>query len=174
MKTQQPSFWCIENIGDANPFDYGGGFVLVDRTGVYSPELLVLDPSDDDGSEHQLYTILLEPLIRIKDEDGNHGLSDNKYHPDYPAWFGEFEKLKALSESCGRFYSELLGSFLSSCPVERAFAYLNVASYWGFANFDEYPRSLTASKAKLLCETMLTQIEESKTWHQGYGVNYNV
>ena len=174
MKTRQPSFWCIDNIGDVNPFEHGGGFVLVDRTGVYCPELLVLEALDDaDESWHLLYTILLEPLIKIKGKDGEDGLSDNRFHPDYPAWFGEPAKLKALAESSGMFYPDMLNSFLSNCPAERAFAYMNAASYWGFANFDIDPRRLEPEKAKLLCNTMLAQIEESKTLHNGYGVNYN-
>jgi len=175
MKAQQPSFWCIENIGDINPFEHGGAFVLVDRTGVYSPELLILHAPDDAGEcERERHVITLERLTRIKHEDGRHGLSDNKFHPDFAAWFGSAEGLQDVSESCGRPYSSLLDSFLSSCPVERAFAYMDVARYWGFATFDENPARLEPEKAKLLCDTMLAQIEESKSWHQGYGVNRNV
>ena len=174
MKTQQPSFWCIDNIGDVNPFEHGGGFVLVDRTGVYCPELLMLEaPSGADETLHELSTILLEPLTRIKHEDGTYGLSDNKFHPDHAAWFGGLMQLQGLSESCGRSYLNLLNGFLSGCPIERAFAYRDATHYWGFVNFDSSPRRLEPGKAKLLCDTMLAQIEESKTWHQGYGVNYN-
>jgi hypothetical protein len=174
MKTQQPSFWCIANIGDADPLNHGGGFVLIDRTGVYSPELLMLEePCGADETQHELSTILLDSLTRIKRDDGNHELSDNRFHADTPAWFGESERLKAVSGYCGRPYFSLLGSFLSGCPVERAFAYKEVASYYGIANFDSDPCMLRPEKAKLLCDTMLAQIEESKTWHDGYGVNYN-
>jgi hypothetical protein len=174
MKTQQPSFWCIANIGDVNPSEHGGGFVLVDRAGVYSPELLVLEALDDEeAGRHELHTILLERLTRIKHEDGTYGLSNNKFHPDHAAWFGGLIQLQGLSETCGRSYSNLLNGFLSSCPIERAFAYRSAADYWGIANFDNYPRRLEPEKAKLLCDTMLAQIEESKTWHDGYGVNYN-
>ena len=174
MKTQQPSFWCVGNIGDVDPFEYGGGFVLVDRTGVYCPELLILDtPAELDKSQYELSTILLEPLTRIKHEDGCHGLSDNKFHPYIPAWFGGFMQLKVLADSCGKTYSNLLDSFLSACPVERALAYRDAACYWGFSNFGDNRRTLTAEKANLLCDTMLAQIKESKTWHQGYGVSYN-
>jgi hypothetical protein len=174
MKTQQPSFWCIANIGDADPFNHGGGFVLIDRTGVYSPELLMLEePCGADETQHELSTILLERLTRVKRNDGRHELSDNKYHTELPTWFGRFERLEAVSNCCGRPCSSLLDSFLSSCPIERALAYRGVALYYGLANFDSDPRRLEPEKAKLLCDTMLAQIEESKTWHNGYGVNCN-
>jgi hypothetical protein len=174
MTTQQPSFWCVSNIGDANPFDHGGGFVLVDRTGVYSPHLLMLEaPSGADETLHELHTILLDPLTRIKLKGGIYGLSDNRFHTDDVAWFGDPAQLKSVSDCCGRFDSGLLDSLLSSCPIERAFAYRDVAFYYGPANFDNYPRRLEPEKAELLCNTMLAQIEQSKTWHQGYGVNYN-
>ena len=174
MKTQQPSFWCIGNIGDADPFEHGGGFVLVDRTGVCSPELLMLEaPEDVDKWQHELSTILLEPLTRIKLKNGRYGLSDNKFHVDTPTWFGDPESLKSVSNSCDWPDSSLLDSFLSGCPMRRALAYRDVGFYYGLANFDNYPRKLEPEKAKLLCDTMLTQIEESKTWHDGYGVNYN-
>ena len=172
MKTRQPSFWCIDNIGDVNPFEHGGGFVLVDRTGVYSPELLMLEaPSGADETLHELSTILLEPLTRIKLKGGSYGLSDNRFHVDTPTWFGDPESLKSVGNCCDRPDSRLLDSFLSSCPIERALAYRDVAYYYGLANFDNYPRRLEPEKAELLCNTMLTQIEESKTWHTGYGVN---
>ena len=148
---------------------------MVDRTGVYSPELLVLEaPNDEEAGKHELHTILLERLTRIKHEDGAYyGLSDNKFHPDHAAWFGGLIQLQGLSETCGRSYSNLLNGFLSNCPTERAFTYKSAADYWGIANFDSDPRRLEPEKAKLLCDAMLAQIEESKTWHDGYGVNYN-
>ena len=172
MKTQQPSFWCIGNIGDADPFDHGGGFVLVDRTGVYSPELLMLEaPSCADETLHELSTILLEPLTRIKLKGGSYGLSDNRFHTDHVAWFGSPAQLKSVSNCCDRPDSSLLDSFLSSCPIERALAYRDVAFYYGPANFERSPRRLEPEKAERLCDTMLAKIEESKTWHTGFGVN---
>ena len=174
MTTQQPSFWCIGNIGDADPFNHGGGFVLIDRTGVYSPELLVLKaPDDEEAGKHELSTILLDRLTRIKHEDGRHGLSDNRFHSDHVAWFGLPRALQGLSEGCGRPYPSLLDSFLSGCPVERALAYMDAARYFGLSNFSGCPVTLEPKKAQRFCNTMLAQIEESKTWHDGYGVSYN-
>jgi len=171
MKTKQPSYWCIENIGDVDPLEHGGGFVLVDRTGVYDPELHILEV--DDNYKYELTSIELEPLIRIKAEDGFHGLSDNKFHPELPAWFGDVKNLQAIADYSGRPYYALLDSFLSGCPVERALAYMDAVRYFGAENFNSEPRELTHKKAKTLCDTMLAQIKKSKAWHQWYGINYN-
>ena len=130
-------------------------------------------PSGADETLHELSTILLEPLTRIKLKGDSYGLSDNKFHVDTPTWFGDPKSLKSVSDYYNR-HPRLLDSFLlSSCPIERALAYRDVAYYYGLTNFDSYPRRLEPEKAKLLCNTMLAQIEESKTWHNGYGVNCN-
>ena len=171
MKTQQPSYWCIENIGDADPLECGGGFVIVDRTGVYDPQLLILDVIPYNEFEpYSLNSIVLEPLIRIKAEDGFHGLSDNKFHPDLPVWFGDTKSLQAIADFSGRPYYALLDSFLSSCPIERAFAYMDAVRYFGAENFNSEPREITHEKADALCDAMLAQIKQTKTWHIGYGV----
>lgn len=174
MTTNQPSFWCVANIGDqGDPFEHGGSFVLVDRTGIYTPELLILEhlPSSVGECQHQVVAIPLDRVTRIKHGSGLHGLSDNKFHPDQEAWFGDPAELLRLSEFCGSTYEGLLMEFLAESPAVRALAYMNCVRYWGASNFtgDDSPRMLTPEKAKLLCDTMLNQIEESKTWHQGWG-----
>ena len=41
--TAQPSYFCIANLGDSDPFLYGGAFVCIDRRGIYDPILLIYD-----------------------------------------------------------------------------------------------------------------------------------
>lgn len=170
MKTQQPSYWCIENIGDVDPVEHGGAFVLVDRTGVYNPVLLILE--GDCANGHSLHDIELDSLIRIKDEDDRlDSLSDNRFNPDVPAWFGDKKSLQDLANFSGHSYDSLLNSFLSSCPVERAFPYMSAFLFYGSENLGGNPRKITNEKAEALCEAMLSQIEQTKTWHIGYGIN---
>lgn len=177
MGTKQPSYWCVGNIGDPEPLEHGGKFVLVDRTGVYNPVLLVLDVHENyvaPECRHTLHHVELEPCIRaVKAEPSSQelvGLSTNKFHPYSLEWFGDPESLKAIASYVGRPVDSLIDSFLSSCPVERAFAYDAVASYHGLENFDGSPQALNPEKARLLVYTMQAQIEESATWHQGYGI----
>jgi hypothetical protein len=177
MTTDQPSYWCVANIKDqGDPFEHGGGFVLVDRTGIYTPELLILEHLSGSVGEcqHQIETILLDRVTRIKHENGLDGLSDNNFHPDHEAWFGNPVKLLQQSKICDATYEGLLMEFLAESPVVRALAYMDAVRCWGASSFTgNEPRMLTPEKAKLLCDTMLNQIKESKTWHQGWGVSCN-
>ena len=68
METNQPKWKCIGHIGDVDPIAYGGGFVYVDETGIYPPELTYFEPaSDEDWKENedkaklQEYRIVLDP-----------------------------------------------------------------------------------------------------------------
>lgn len=151
--------------------------MLVDRTGVYDPVLLILDVHEQyvaPQCKHTLHHVELEPCIKAtKAETSSQelvGLSTNRFHPCSLEWFGDPKSLKAIAGYIGRPVDSLVDSFLSSCPVERAFAYDAVASYHGPENFDQSRQALNPKKAKLLVDTMQAQIEESATWHQGYGV----
>lgn len=183
MKTQQPSYWCVNNIGDAEPLEHDGGFVLVDRTGVYCPVLVLLqrfllNDSDqnrfDEGDEtvvtHQLVSIELEPLTTIKDDNGRYiGVSDNKYHVDVAAWFGGQDSIFNVSKYAGhRTPESFMLSLISSCPTERAYAYLNLVRYYGSDEFSAEPNKIQYKKAKLFVDRMYAQMEEAKGWHQGY------
>lgn len=162
----QPSFWCIANIGDANPLEHGGCFVLVDRTGVYRSELLLLTV-DDDG--YRRASIVMDDLMRIKRANGLHELSDNRFHPHHPAWFGRAKGLEELASYSGKRYEELVAGFLSSSPLENASCWLDLERYYGIENFD-HPRKVEEDKASQIVKTFFRQIEEAKSWHEGYGL----
>ncbi len=45
----QPAWECIAQLGDKNPIDHGGYWILRDTTGVYAEEAeLLLVPDDED------------------------------------------------------------------------------------------------------------------------------
>ena len=50
--TNQPDWECIGQLGDADPIEHGGYWILRDKTGVYPEEgeFLVV-PEDEDGGE---------------------------------------------------------------------------------------------------------------------------
>jgi hypothetical protein len=132
--TQQPIWKLVAQLGDVNPVDYGGCFVYTDETGVYAPEMEILEsPDDDDAPEGwTVYRVMLEPCTY---QDGV--LSDNKYHPTYPVWFAD--KIADVARSCGIDELNLLAQFTSPDAIERAWAYRAVGEYFGFYEFDQYP-----------------------------------
>jgi hypothetical protein len=177
--TQQPSFWCIANIGDADPYEHGGAFVLVDRRGIYPPELITVE-SFDDSDQRVSHLIQLERLTIIKStkpvaEEESHkangwiGVSDNRFHTDTRAWFGIRSSLKQVAACItDKDVDSFISDLVSNDPVTVAFAYKALADYHGYHNFDSDPRTLSGDKAKLMCDRFLAQIEESQTWHDGY------
>lgn len=172
MKTKQPSFWCIANIGDASPTLHGGKFILVDRTGTYNPVMLILEPQDpepsyEDPETFRRYIVELEPTIR----SSKTSLSDNRFHPHCEAWFGNQASLESIASSIDLTASDLMNMFLACCPLQRATAYNAVIDYWGVENFDHYPTTMNLEEADRLCDTMFKQIQESESWHEGFGVN---
>jgi hypothetical protein len=84
------------------------------------------------------------------------------------AWFGVRSSLRQVAAFIGKGVDDFIKDLVSSDPVTVAFAYKALADYHGYANFDEYPQTLTAEKAELMCDRFLAQIEESQTWHDGY------
>jgi hypothetical protein len=175
--TYQPSYWCIANIGDVSPYEHGGAFVLVDRRGTYCPELVLVE-SFDESSQRLAYRIQLERLTVVKNKLASSkdycsqldwlGISDNRYHADKLAWFGDKESLTKVANHFGENINQLIEQLVSSDAVTLAFSYRALADYHGRENFDSYPQTLTAEKAELMCDRFLAQIEESQTWHDGY------
>lgn len=170
MKTNQPCYHCIENIGDVDPFTHGGAFVCVDKFNVYSPILLILDTYPDHIEfTHRLYEITLDRCFLVKENNQIVGIGSNLYHTDSCEWFGNLASLETVASFAGRGgYDSFMRGFVTSYPVERAFSYKAVADYYGLNEFDQYPREFTEEKAKLFCDQMLGQMQETKSWWEGY------
>jgi hypothetical protein len=171
--TNQPSFHCIANIGDATPLLHGGAFVLVDLRGCYDPELLILEPEGSDRygdpTSWKRYTIICDRLTAIKNKAGEYvALSDNPFHADHPAWFGTEKELQALASSCGMSVHGLVFDATSSDSVLRASFYRKVLDSHGPVNFEASPREMNREEAKALCAAMKQQIGEARAWHDGW------
>jgi len=161
--TAQPSYFCIANLGEADPFEHGGAFVCIDRRGIYDPIMLIYDQDFKKRSE-----ITLEPCHRIISSTGEIlSVGTNKYHGTHAEWFSE--SLEEVADFNGRDIDEFVGELVSTNVVERAGAYLELASYHGVYEFDHYPYIYEKEEdARNFCDQMLAQIEESKTWWDGY------
>lgn len=151
----QPDWECIAQLGDNDPIDHGGYWILRDKTGVYPEEAeLLVVPDDDDDGEYIVYRFVLERCTFI---DGV--LSDNKFHPDHAAWWAGTEKerkarpqdttyLKNIADFVGMELEELVADFCSEDAVKRAMAYRAVGDYHGFDNLDSYPLTLKRREVK--------------------------
>jgi hypothetical protein len=154
--TNQPKWKCVANLGDTQPWDYGGAFVMVDQTGVYTPELWIWEKPTADN-RYTEYRILLEQCTFEKGI-----LSDNKYHPECEVWFGEWERLSSMARSAGVNVVQLVNFFRSENPIERAHAYLLAANHYGEDEFDQYPIIHEAKGVKTKMKTWLKQAEAER------------
>jgi hypothetical protein len=145
MSATCQSRWHIAaNLGDVNPLDHGGSFVLIDSTGIYDPELWRFD-----SDSMQLHRFSIEQCHRtITGEIG-----DNNYHPNLSAWFGSAENLKSVSSFVGN--EDLPRHLCDSNVINRAFAYMAMCDYHGADNFDGYPITLTRNEARKLMGRLL-------------------
>jgi hypothetical protein len=134
LSMSQPEWELVAQLGDKSPIDYGGYFIYWDKTGVYPEEVVILETNDEceDKAEWTAYRFILE---RCTFTDGV--LSDNKYHPDKPAWFAN--KIESVADSIDASVTELISMFCSDNPIERAHAYKAIGEYYGMANLDDYP-----------------------------------
>jgi hypothetical protein len=146
--SNQPDWECIGQLGDVNPIDHGGYWILRDKTDVYPEEgelLVVPEDEDDEDGEYTIYRFILDRCTFI-----NGVLSDNEHHPEHCAWWATTpEKMmerpqdgKGLSDvaNCvGMDEEELVEDFCSEDALRRARAYQSVGNYHGFENLDSDP-----------------------------------
>lgn len=137
----QPEWECIANLGDVNPIEHGGKFVLVDKTGVYAPEMEVLEKEYHQRNSWLVWRFVMEPHTYI-----NGVLSDNPYHPDEPAWYAD--DIAGVAESCGVEPDELIRNLCSADPRERAEGYYCLFTCLSAADFDSYPLELNRTEVE--------------------------
>ena len=135
MKTKQPVWKLIAKLGDVHPIDYGGAFAYEDATGVYDPEVELIE-TEEDCERWTVYRFSIDPCTFI-----NGILSDNKFHPELTALFAD--SLEAVAETYGRAASDIIHSLTSGSLQDRAQAWLNIGNYHGMENLDSYPLTFT-------------------------------
>ena len=143
MKTQQPVWKLIANLGDANPLDYGGYFIYCDETGVYGPEAELLTVQ---GKRYQVHRFCLERCHLFSALNTRKTvLADNPYHA-IPTWFAD--SLHGVAKFAGMRMDELVTLFCSANPLDLATAYRVVGDYHGYTNFDGYPECLAKAEVE--------------------------
>lgn len=121
----QPQWKQVGHIGDVSWPEYDGGPVFVDETGVYAPELEYVEaPSEnvdfeDPSARWTVYRVPLEKGV--------------------PDW-GD---INDVARTVGQDPGELRAAFESDDPIDRANAYQDWASHYGWFELDQYPLQLT-------------------------------
>lgn len=159
----QPSYFCIANLGDVNPFEHGGAFVCIDRRGIYDPILLIYDQDLRRRSE-----VTLERCHKIPDASNPRWqVGTNRFHPTLVEWFSDSLERCAYFNGCQIY--EIIDKLTGSNIIQRAIAYKMLVDYHGVYEFDQCPYDFhNEGSAREFCAKMLEQLEESKTWHDGY------
>lgn len=130
--TEQPNWKEIEKT------DF---YILYeDTTGVYPPELLVVQEYDE--NTFIKYRFALDKCYFNKGD-----VSDNQYHKDKPAWFGTAERLIEVGKSADLKSRELAALLCSDDSRQRALGYLSIGRYFGYEEFDNYPSIISGEEA---------------------------
>jgi len=141
MTTAQPIWQQIAQLGDSHPVEYGGYWIFTDETGVYDAEAELLDSPDHEDGEYIAHRFGLDRCTFIAGV-----LSDNRFHPDKPAWFAD--RLASVAECMGAKLAEIIEMLCSDDAIERAAAYRMIGEYHGFDNLDSYPLVMTRAEAE--------------------------
>ena len=159
MKTHQPIWEYITNLGDSNPIDYGGYFIVKDNTCIYPPEAIKLISESDsvDNNKWTIYRFILEKCTYI-----DNILSDNKFHPTHSAWFSTETRLNDIASYHGINKIELINMFISHNIVENAKAWESIGNYFGFHELDNYPLQFTNKKELKSYLTKIVKYKKNK------------
>lgn len=163
--TEQPKWKCVGHIGDVDPIAFGGGFVYIDETGVYPPELAYFDPASDEQwhktegkTPVEIYRLTLDPprFKTLTDKGKYAGIFSSKglrarERGDTWEWYNEWfvDHLDSVAASCGITKFQLLRMLFSKDAMERAHAYGDLIGCLGAHEFDQYPLTMTEDEAYL-------------------------
>lgn len=139
--TEQPDWECIANLGDMNPIEHGGKFVLVDKTGVYAPEMEVVEQLVQEPDTWRVWRFIMEPHTYVRGV-----LSDNKYHPELPVWYAK--DIPDIARMFDMTAEALIHALCSPEPRERAEGYYCLWSYYPAEEFDSYPLELDRAEVE--------------------------
>ena len=134
MSTQQPEWerkWATDTTA-----------LWIDFTGVYPPELTVIDEVFD-APEEERFIVFRFCLDRCTYVNGV--LSDNPYHTDHPAWFAD--DIEKACECCGQEVKDVIEALCSDDPDQLAYGYQVITGYHGEHEFDSYPRYMNEEDA---------------------------
>lgn len=154
----KPFFCCIDNLGDVNPYEYGGAFVMLDLNGINDPELIIYE-----DETREKIALVIERGFLVKDEHNNIlGVSFNHWNSRYVD--RELSDLQSIASFIGQSTLEFAMALCDVDVRKRALAWKSVYDYWGADNIGaSVYRFDTKKEARQFCDAMLKQIAEHKT-----------
>ena len=152
----------IGYIGDVNVIDNGGTFILEGDP----PQIEFIEPSsEDEPQEFRVYRADLDKYKKWWDGekfyiiDADYDDSWSHAPVDYRPWFWDLSKVARFS---GRDEEEMKDLLCSEDPIARAWAYFEIASYYGWVNLDQYPDTIDRSTCLARISTHFSSQEEKK------------
>lgn len=129
--------------------------LYVDTTGVYAPELALLEEINDASKtkRFQVYRFPCDGLQAYRDESGRVTLCFRCYKADwskpacaYREWYQK--SLPEIARSCGRSTLSLVRDLISEDASALASAYRDIGGYHGYDNFDSEPDTWSEYEAQ--------------------------
>jgi hypothetical protein len=119
--------------------------LFIDESGHYEPEVEIADEAGDD--RYKLYRVELKRYKTVIVDDTRYMVPAD-YQTSWPSpasayqpWF--YEDLGSVADSAGTDRETLIEQLCSDDPVERLHAYMDLAGYHGWYEFDQEPLDLT-------------------------------
>lgn len=154
--TNQPNWLCIGNIYEGDEDRYG--FVLIDKSGVYCPELWLVEHESFGDTAWNFWRVMLERCVYVKQDGEVIGIGDNPFHTDKLAWFGEMKDLRSVHDFMDIPMECLMRDLVTDNVMKRAYIYGNLVTYWGVDNFDSYPDKLDEDEGDRLINSKLAEL----------------
>jgi hypothetical protein len=133
METKQPKWKIVGHVGDVDPISYGGGFVFIDETGIYPPELAWFEPATDEEWHEKGEESKLEYFRVVLEKDSSR------------EWW--YSRLNEITSFLGVSLEELQTAAKSENPLTLAQLYSSLIAFYGAEEFDSYPVTLTEKEA---------------------------
>jgi hypothetical protein len=139
IKMSQPKWKIIGGVGDINPLDFDGGFVYIDETGIYDPEIVYFEPASDEqwekfsneGKEDELPVLVYRVII------------ENDSSKEW--WYKDLDEIQSYA---GWSKESLKQVIKERNPLHMAALYMDLIRYYGAEEFDSYPIKMTVKEAE--------------------------
>jgi uncharacterized protein YukE len=141
----------IQSFGDVDFVEYGGQLLVRDENGGLYLEAIE-EPEEGEAEEWTIYRTDIDQLKKVP-KGGKVFLVSSSYRSDwshpvssYDEWFSKH--IDEVADTSGMDSKKLVKMFCSDDPVDRAEAYITLASHFGWYELDQYPLRLSRKEVE--------------------------